>query len=130
MSSHLEDSSLDTIYGLLAHQHRRYALTCLTEHEPVTLPELAEEIARRKNDDPVTELSEDDVLQIELSLYHVHLPRLAEASLLEYNPERNTVMLTGNTDEITRFYPLEAPESEEPPTDEESVSGGLYGDSS
>jgi len=40
---------------------------------------------------PITEASEDVLTEIRLSLYHVHLPKLASKGLINYDTEKELV---------------------------------------
>lgn len=71
---------------------RPVLLACLNEFdEPVTLPDLADEIAIRQADAEITDIPGEHVKEIYLSLYHSHIPRLADAGILEYDQETDLV---------------------------------------
>lgn len=84
----------DRWFELLASRRRRYVLHVLgTYEEPITLADLADEVAIREYDGPITDISADAVLRIYLSLYHSHVPKLSEAGLVAYDQEADTVEL-------------------------------------
>lgn len=64
--------------------------------EPITLADLAEEVAIRERDAPITDVSGDAVTDVYLSLYHSYVPTLAESAVVEYDQERDMVQLTDN----------------------------------
>ena len=64
MSSSSNTPSLDTVYSLLSNQRRRYVLECLSEHESLALADLAEEVTRYEHDTPISEIPEEDILQV------------------------------------------------------------------
>lgn len=100
------DLTPTTIFGLLANDRRRYALHYLSNTVgPVALYDLAEQIAARENDPTY-----DRYEQILISLSHVHLPKLADAGVVEYDLELETVELVGGVDELTPFLDLAAAE--------------------
>jgi len=70
----------------LAHERRRSVCEALAaaDREFLPLEELTERVAARDHDgaDPQT---------VRVELHHVHLPKLDEAGLLEYDYELNTV---------------------------------------
>ena len=79
---------------LLSSQRRLYALVCLREAGgPLTLTELAAEVTARERDVPPGELSSDNVQRTRLSLYHVHVPKLAGAGVVHYDHEASAVEL-------------------------------------
>ncbi|WP_339104360.1 hypothetical protein [Haloterrigena salinisoli] len=88
------DESANTVFELLSHRRRRYALECLREYEnPLPLADLADEVAVRERDAPLSEISPEAVKRIYLSLYHVHVPKLADAAYVHYSQERDAVSL-------------------------------------
>lgn len=110
MSSGPENLSLDAIFALLADHRRRYALWYLREHGSMRLPDLAEEVARRKYDTTIPELPEEEIKHLYMDLWHTHIPKLADADVVRYNQDRDTVMLGENADRVLRFLPADAPE--------------------
>lgn len=86
--------ALDTLLDLLADARRREALTTLSAHEDLSLPDLADEVAVAEEDEPLTRIDPDDVLQIYLSLYHTHVPKLARVGLVAYDQDDDYVALT------------------------------------
>lgn len=94
------DRSIDDVYPALATRRRRYLLYCLHVYaNPVTLADAAERITRWERDDPADELL-DARLQVYMSLYHDHVPELADAGLVAYSQEEDMVELT---DRATRI---------------------------
>lgn len=87
--------SLDAILALLAHHHRRDLLRHL-----VRLPDQAATI-----DDCVGHLAEREAERtgnrpgrdhLEATLHHVHVPRLADAGVLEYDSRTQEIRYWGN----------------------------------
>lgn len=75
------------IFPLLAHDRRRYVLHYLSQQVgAVSMNDLAEQIAIWE-DDPTTDRYE----RVLTSLYHAHLPKLAEGGLITYDLERERV---------------------------------------
>lgn len=92
---------------LLAHHRRRYALRVLRDHKnPMTLADLADEVAVRTNERRITDIPADEVKRIYLSLYHSHIPILADAQLVQYDQERDTVSLSECADELEQYQDL------------------------
>ena len=97
----VEGADLDELYHTLAHQRRRFVLFCLSMHDKsCTLADIASEVASQEQDIPITDIPSEEVERVHLSLYHVHVPKLAEANLVEYDRE------TGMIEATPRFEPL------------------------
>ena len=75
-------------YALLGHHHRRLLIRLLQDFEPPLSPmELAELLADCEHRTP-TDRERTWAL---LALYHNHLPKLDEASVIDYDPRNGTV---------------------------------------
>ena len=97
-----EDSTaFDSILDLCQNQHRRIVLgTLAVEQRPLTLNDLTKVVLKYNHQTPITEASEDVLTEISLSLYHVHLPKLASEGLIDYDPERHLVEPTEQLDQV------------------------------
>lgn len=92
--------SLDEIFELLANQRRRESLYVLVRREgPITVTELGDEVAS------VVEATPE---RVATALYHVHLPKLADAGVVEYDVETGTVRLTDAFDRFHRYLHVAA----------------------
>ena len=88
------DVSLDALCDLFADYRRRTAYLTLVVHDDLTLPDLADEVAVAERERALPEIDPDDVLEVYLSLYHTHVPKLADAGLVDYDQEGDYVALT------------------------------------
>lgn len=87
------------MFELLADRHRRYVLASLLDAStPVPLADLATELARVESGSDAGGM--DRRRQLQIRLYHVHVPKLADAGLIEYHRERNTVELSADDETI------------------------------
>lgn len=88
--------SFDTLLELLSEPRRRTLLYALKDHpsQGVPLDELAERIHEREQAIPVREADPFD--RIRIDLVHVHLPKLEEIGILEYDDETKTVLYDAN----------------------------------
>lgn len=76
----------------LAHTWRRDALSILSEtNSPMSLADLAREIAKREQERPGVTQDEELPEQIYISLYHAHIPKLEDIGLIEFNVDDRTV---------------------------------------
>lgn len=78
-------------HELLEADRRRYVLAVLSDRrEPLDLTDLAVAVAQREpgvaEDDP------DDVQALATTLHHIHLPKLAEAGIVDYEPDTNRIL--------------------------------------
>ena len=97
----MSDSSLelDAVLDACQHGHRRIVLAVFAnDRRAVTTNDLAKAIVERNHHAPPTEVASEAVTRIEISLHHVHLPRLEEAEFVEYDPERKLVTPTAQFD--------------------------------
>jgi DNA-binding transcriptional ArsR family regulator len=87
--------STDALLGLLSDFRRRQAILTLVRHDDLPLPDLADEVTVAERDEYLSNIDPDDVLEVYLSLYHTHVPKLAAAGLVEYDQDDDYVALTG-----------------------------------
>lgn len=91
-SKDFQPEEVDVALQLLSDRRRRLLIDVVrTYEEGLTLPDAAEEVAKRETGVPVTALSPEHIKDVYISLYHDHLPRLTDAGLLEYEQERDLV---------------------------------------
>ncbi|GAB7018201.1 DUF7344 domain-containing protein [Halostagnicola bangensis] len=91
-SQDAQSGTVDEAFELLTDQRRRLFLEVMQNYgESITLPDAAEEVAKREAGQPVSELPAQRVANVYISLYHDHLPRLVEFDLVEYNQDRDLV---------------------------------------
>ena len=83
--------TLDVILKALASQRRRYALYLLQEETTATLREVATQVAARENGCPVEKVGCDHVDSIYVDFCHRHLPKLADANVVQYDPREERV---------------------------------------
>jgi DNA-binding transcriptional ArsR family regulator len=88
------------VFELLANQRRREALYVLYRREgPITVAELADEVAT------VVEAAPE---RVATSLYHVHLPKLADADIVDYDVQSGIVRLTHASEQFDRYLHIAA----------------------
>lgn len=86
--------SSDELFDLLSHHRRRYVIECLDRYgSPISLPDLADECVVMEHRRAFDDIPGETVKQMYMSLYHTHIPRLVECSVVEYDQESDSVAL-------------------------------------
>lgn len=94
----------DVLFELLSHPYRRFVLQYLDDAGDVpTVREVATELGAWQTEFPVAERSATGVEAIEVDLHHQHLPKLAAADVIEYDPTRGTITPETRADETIRY---------------------------
>ena len=100
----VEDTSVDGIFELLSHQRRRAILDLLLTHDrPLTLTDLRNEVVEKEQGTEITEIPSKQVQQVHLSFHHVHIPKLEESGVINYDSSRN---LVEPTEELSQLEPF------------------------
>ena len=87
-----DEDLLDRAYGVLSDSRRRSLLAAMRDSEfPVSMATLATRIAALEADASESEVSNATVQDVYLSLYHVHLPKLADVGAVSVDRENNGV---------------------------------------
>lgn len=77
-------------YHILEADRRRQALAVLSDRtQPISLEDLATAVAEREGDadDP----DQSAISSVATTLHHIHLPKMAEVGVVEYDPEANEI---------------------------------------
>lgn len=83
---------LDSAFTALGHPRRIHLIHALVNGTGgATLPELSTEIASREFEKPIEEVTTGERKRIHLSLYHSHLPKLADLDVIEYDDREDVV---------------------------------------
>ncbi|MCU4744519.1 DUF7344 domain-containing protein [Natronoglomus mannanivorans] len=94
-------TEFDTLLELCQEQHRRIVLAVLaSEKRSLTVTDLAKTIIKHNHHTPLREISEEELTQIRMELHHVHIPKLADQSVVEYDQERQLVEPTPQFDQL------------------------------
>lgn len=88
MDTNTRTTSTDETLRLLAHERRRKALQHLSQaEEATTVDSLAERVAAETDPD-----HDDGVVKsVETDLHHVHLPKMDEVGVVDYDARSGTV---------------------------------------
>jgi predicted transcriptional regulator len=90
--------SLDRFLDALANKYRRRLLLALLEHNPQSDedPQIPDDVA----------ITDEDLDDLMMQMPHVHLPKLEEAGLIEWDRDTNAVRKGTNFDEIRPLLEL------------------------
>lgn len=88
---------LDTVLDVCGCKHRRIVLRVLEDQEPpVSIIDLTNAIIKHNHRTSEEKTPEETITQIQIGLHHAHLPKLAEAGVIQYDPERQVVESTAH----------------------------------
>lgn len=82
---------VDPVYEALEHSRRRYLCYTLFEGAEWSLTGLATKVAAWESDVPEREVSADDREAVYVSLYHVHVPKLVDVGVIEFDEADETI---------------------------------------
>lgn len=99
-----DEVDMDQIFGVLRNSRRRYALKYLSmEREVITMSDLAEQVAAWECNKEVEQLSSKERKRVYVSLYQSHLPKMADASAIEYDQDRGTIECGDRFEQFSHF---------------------------
>lgn len=95
---------LNDVFDVLSEERRREALRVISEQETsLTLADLADEVAVRENQSPLSEVSAEETKRIYIDLYHSHVPKLTEIGAITYHPNGDMVSPTGTIGHVVAY---------------------------
>ncbi|SEP81462.1 DUF7344 domain-containing protein [Natrinema salaciae] len=100
--SRLESLEVDAVCTILSDATRRSIVCYLREVESATARELAGQLAS-SDGHGADDAGHDSRRTALVELVHVHLPRLAEHDIVEYDDPAEEVTLGSNVDEVEAF---------------------------
>lgn len=98
-----EPLSAETVFYLLSSRRRRDVLRYLFRERSVPFDDLVDQIVSQELDRRVEEVDPDHRSAVYASLYQTHVPKLADADVVVYDPERRQVTLTDRGRQL-RWY--------------------------
>jgi DNA-binding transcriptional ArsR family regulator len=94
--------SQDRVFDILSNPRRRFVLHYLSRNsDSVPLRELADEVARWETGDE--NLNPQQRKRVYVSLYQTHIPRLADAGMIEFDSDSGLVNLADRAHEIDNY---------------------------
>ncbi|MDQ2055843.1 hypothetical protein [Halobellus sp. H-GB7] len=105
-----ESTEVETnTFHTLADPIRRYVLDDLDEQAtPVSFDRLATRVAAWHTDCDPDAVGDATLTEMRTTLYHVHLPKFAEAGYIEWDKDTHTIRQGPNFDDIAPFLRLMA----------------------
>ena len=105
--THAKSIPTDRVFDLLGDGGRRRALSALwTADGETTLDDLAAATVARAEDVGCDDVTTDERERAAAALHHRHLPRLADANVVEYDLAEGTVELTEVAAELRPYFEL------------------------
>ncbi len=103
--------SRDVAFEILTNARRRYTLSYLrAQSDAVSIGELAEVVAAWEQDTSRELVTSKERKSVYTSLYQTHLPKMADAGVIEYDRQRGRVRLSERADELDEYlYPMPEP---------------------
>lgn len=99
--THSGDLDTQTAFDILSSRRRRIAMTCLREHGGrATIGDLARQVAARENDVAEARVTRRQRKRAYTALRQSHLPRMADAGVVDYDQDRGHVELTSLANDI------------------------------
>lgn len=97
-----DSRGLTDAFRVLQNRRRRYVLRCLkTSETPMALADLADELVRWETDASPSAV-QDVRERLYTSLYHCHLPKLANKGLIEFDTDQNLVSSSEAVESVDR----------------------------
>jgi hypothetical protein len=91
---------LDHVYEALGHPRRRYLCYTLLESTEWSLPELAVKIVAYENDCSTSEVTDHQRERVYVSLYHVHVPKLVDEEVIQFDETTETITPGPNAQQV------------------------------
>lgn len=95
-----EGIDIDCLHAVLDNPRRRLVVDVVTEVGAVTMRDLATQVVARERDVPPHAVTDDQRREVTIALHHVHVPKLADADLVEYDSRSGMLALTPKAESI------------------------------
>lgn len=91
---------LDHVYEALGHPRRRYLCYTLLEDTKWSLTDLATKIAAWETDNPEHVITSRQRERVYVSLYHAHVPKLVDESVIAFDDATETITAAENAAQV------------------------------
>jgi hypothetical protein len=103
------DLSRDDLFSILRNERRREVIHYLSERDgPVDLRELSEHVAAIENDCAPEAVTYKQRKRVQTALYQMHLPKLADRRIVEYDRRAGRVELADGADDCLPYLATDA----------------------
>jgi hypothetical protein len=107
---------LDQTFEILKNRRRRCVLRYLYEADgPVSLSDLAEQIAAWENDKEIRQITSSERKRVYVGLYQCHLPKMDGMDVVSFNKPRGMIEQGENADCFEPYLRQDDPDSEPSP---------------
>lgn len=96
----LNDVGVDESFSLISGSRRRFTLYYLLSNEHVNIESASLQIAAWEQDETIASVSEKARESVEVSLHHIHLPKLVESGIIEYDSRGGDIVRGNRFSEI------------------------------
>lgn len=91
---------LNHVYEALGHPRRRYLCYTLLEDPEWSLTDLATKVAAWENDIPVDAVTAHQRDRVYVSLYHAHVPKLADEGVITFDGTTETIAAAEHAEQV------------------------------
>ncbi|WP_267644167.1 DUF7344 domain-containing protein [Haloarchaeobius amylolyticus] len=112
-SSEESGPSKEEVFEVLSNRRRRQTLHYLLQKddETATKREVSRQLAAWENDEPIDMVSSSERKRVYIALHQTHLPKLADAGLVDYDASQGTITLTDACHDLDVYLDV-VPENE------------------
>lgn len=91
---------VEYVYSALDHPRRRYLCYTLTEDTEWVLTELARKIAAWENDVAVAAVTDAQLRDVYVSLYHAHVPKLVDIGVITFDEATEVIRAGDHAEQV------------------------------
>lgn len=90
----------DEMFEALTHERRRYLLYTLFDDDAISLQELAKKLTSWEDGVPKVDIDEEKFERVYASLYHAHVPKLADLDIIDFDRANETITEGANAEPV------------------------------
>lgn len=91
---------VEYVYSALGHPRRRYLCYTLSEDTEWVLTELARKIAAWENDVPLTAVTDAQLQDVYVALYHAHIPKLVDIGVVTFEEANEVIRAAEHAEQV------------------------------
>lgn len=100
------ETPLDQILSCIQNKRRRYLLYYLEEEDDAYIKDAAQFIAACERECDLEDVPAEASEQVKIELYHVHLPKLADQNIIDYDSRSSAIRFQDPPDDLSDFVEL------------------------